>query len=219
MPAQLPAVVSLAALALVGSGVALWPRGTVIGAAGEPPTNPGQAPAASPSAAPPATKPGGGPGSGPSGNPDETMRDLEKAAEPKPAPSKTTTQPTAPAPGAPLASDSAVPGVRAGEQLALRPGQGRLIREGSFITSRRGRMVRGSSGEWLFSFDADAKAQNLPPMTLQPCQNLMAMEKLAERGGDGLTFTLSGQVFVYHGKNYVLPTLYVVNRPSADLGR
>lgn len=90
--------------------------------------------------------------------------------------------------------------------------RGRLLREGSFLASRRGRMVRSSSGEWVFTFDSDAQGKSDPPMILMPCLNLMAMEKIAERAGEALTFTISGQVFVYHGKNYLLPTMYVINR-------
>lgn len=90
--------------------------------------------------------------------------------------------------------------------------RGRLLREGSFMASRRGRMVRSSSGEWVFTFDSDTQGKSDPPMILMPCLNLMAMEKVAERAGEALTFSISGQVFVYHAKNYLLPTMYVINR-------
>jgi outer membrane biosynthesis protein TonB len=88
----------------------------------------------------------------------------------------------------------------------------KLLREGTFVTSKRGRMTRGSSGDWQINFDADAEGRIDPPMGLMPCMNLQAMEKLVEKGGDSVTFTISGQVFLYKGKNYLLPTMYIVNR-------
>lgn len=88
----------------------------------------------------------------------------------------------------------------------------KLLREGTFVTSKRGRMTRAGSGDWQISFDADAEGRIDPPMGLMPCMNLQAMEKLVEKGGDSVTFTISGQVFLYKGKNYLLPTMYIVNR-------
>jgi hypothetical protein len=43
------------------------------------------------------------------------------------------------------------------------------------------------------------------------------MEKILDRAGESVTFTLSGQVFVYKGRNYILPTLYQVNRRGGDV--
>jgi hypothetical protein len=49
-------------------------------------------------------------------------------------------------------------------------------------------------------------------MMLLPCTNLSAIESIAERMGEAATFTISGQVIVYKGRNYLLPTTYTVNR-------
>lgn len=128
---------------------------------------------------------------------ERTIEELEKSA-----PGRETIKPTT----APRI-ESVLPGAPSVTET-----RGRLLREGTFLTSRRGRMVRSSTGEWVYTFDSDAQGQSDPPMILMPCLNLMAMERLAERGGDALTFSVSGQVFVYHGKNYLLPSLYVINR-------
>jgi hypothetical protein len=94
---------------------------------------------------------------------------------------------------------------------------GRLLREGTFLVDRRGRMVRAANGDWMYTFDADAKGQADPTMVLMPCQKLEAMEKLAERYGESITFTLTGQVFVYKNRNYLLPGPFRVNRANDDI--
>ncbi|MFN0010671.1 MAG: hypothetical protein ACKVS8_03405 [Phycisphaerales bacterium] len=130
-------------------------------------------------------------------SPGDIMKDLENA------------KPKAAAPAAPDKDD---PGSDA------RTPTGRLLREGTFIANRKGRMVRSSSGDWSMTFDGDADGPADPPMILMPCLNLMAMEKIAERGGDALTFSVSGQVFVYKGRNYLLPSMYVINRAGDLIG-
>ena len=142
--------------------------------------------------------------------PQDVMKSMEKDAAKKP--------PTPVA--APVAAPSGTPSSSAGtvsvgpaSSVGTSVGPGaKLLREGSFLASRRGRMVRSSEGSWLFVFDSDSSAKAEPPMTMMPCLNLQAMEKLAERGGDALSYTVSGQVFVYKNRNYLLPTLYVINR-------
>lgn len=137
----------------------------------------------------------------PGGTPEQIIRDLEQAAGARgPVESGTQVQPQ-PAAGGPVGGAGVIAGVG-----------GRLLREGTLLSSRTGRMVRGQGGEWLLVFDASADSVVDPPMVLMPCLNLMAMERVAERGGEGVTFSVSGQVFVYRGRNYLLPTMYVVNR-------
>ncbi len=150
------------------------------------------------------------------------------AAPPKPAPNEPApgdiindlenAKPKAPAPPAlPAAAAPAAPGKGDPASEARTP-TGRLLREGSFIANRKGRMVRSSTGDWAMTFDSDAQGPADPPMILMPCLNLMAMEKIAERGGDALTFSVSGQVFVYKGRNYLLPSMYVINRAGDLIG-
>jgi hypothetical protein len=95
------------------------------------------------------------------------------------------------------------PAAAAGE-AALRP-------EG-YIASRRGRFTRSAEGLPAFVFDNAPGDPVEGPIMLMPCMNLSAMESISERAGEGTTFTLSGQVFVYKGKNYLLPKTYLVNR-------
>ncbi|HEB60521.1 MAG TPA: hypothetical protein ENJ06_01725 [Phycisphaeraceae bacterium] len=93
--------------------------------------------------------------------------------------------------------------------------KGHLLLEGTFIHSRRGRLARSSvGGELYFVFDADAQGMQDPPMILLPCMWLEHMEKIAELRGDDAVFILSGEVKVYHNRNYLLPTWYQVVSPA-----
>ncbi|MBL8763428.1 MAG: hypothetical protein JNM07_04075 [Phycisphaerae bacterium] len=137
-------------------------------------------------------------------SPEEAIRDLEKRA-----PGSVPRRDPAPAtiPGAAPPVEGGVPGNR---ERSFTPA--RLLREGAFLVSRRGRVVRSSGGEWTFVFDAGADGRTDAPMSIVPCQNLMGIERLAERMGEEATFTISGQVLVYHDRNYLLPTMYALNR-------
>jgi hypothetical protein len=154
-----------------------------------------QPPSQPPSQPPPTTPPASAPAEGKS--PDQIMKDLEEAAK------RTGGVPGINPPGA----GSGTP-----RGVTSAPAQGRLLREGTYLSSRTGRLTRAGNGEWLLTFDADKTGVADAPMVLMPCLNLMAMEKLVEKGGDAISFTVSGQVFVYKGRNHLLPSLYAVNR-------
>lgn len=115
-------------------------------------------------------------------------------------------------------SDIRVP--RGGGQ-ATAPGEGdqtRLIREGVQITARVGRLTRAPGGGWLMTFDNGSGAPQATtdgatldtPMQILPCLNLQGMQSLAEQYGSQLRFTVSGTVYVYEGRNYLLPTMYII---------
>ncbi len=127
---------------------------------------------------------------------------------PTPPPSTTPPAPAAPSPSARPPSGSSEPVVEPATTGT------RLLRENTFITQRRGRMTRSMTNEWVFTMDADAKGKGEPAMVLMPCMNLQNMEKTVERAGEGTSFTVSGTVYVYKGRNYLLPSMYVVNRRS-----
>ena len=91
----------------------------------------------------------------------------------------------------------------------------KLRREGEFVLSRRGRLIKSTSGQSMFSFDADGATASEAPMYLLPCRLLQSMEELVADQNDAVVFILSGQVFVYRGANYLLPTLM---KPAIDKG-
>lgn len=157
-----------------------------------------------PPASKPETKPGATPPASDPADPTKTMEELERAAKSRPGGGT---------PGASGAAGATGAAAASAVQPAVRP-FARLMREGAFLTSKRGRMVKSPEGEWLFVFDNDADSRAYPAMVLVPCLNLAAMERIAERAGDSATMTVSGQVFVYKGKNHLLPSLYTVDRKT-----
>ncbi|MBY0261924.1 MAG: hypothetical protein K2Q20_06250, partial [Phycisphaerales bacterium] len=82
---------------------------------------------------------------------------------------------------------------------------------------RKARIVRGPDGRLWARFDNGPSGATEPAMALLPCQNTAAIEGLVDSTGDLGTLTLSGQVQVYRNRNYLLPTMYVVNRPSEQV--
>ncbi len=92
-----------------------------------------------------------------------------------------------------------------------------LRREGEFIFSRHGRIVYTDTGQQIFVFEADSQEVPEPPMILQPCRLLQSMEDIIQRRGDTVVFVLSGQVHVYRGANYLLPTMMRITLNRSNL--
>jgi hypothetical protein len=88
--------------------------------------------------------------------------------------------------------------------------------EGKTVIRRRGRMVRGGMGNWMFSMDSGTAGEGAVdrPLGLVPCMNLSRMEALAGRSGDAQTFEVSGRLLTYEGGNYLVPTLYQTYMPN-----
>ncbi|MGD9692543.1 MAG: hypothetical protein AB7G17_11025 [Phycisphaerales bacterium] len=100
----------------------------------------------------------------------------------------------------------------AGVKPALPVVQGGLsgrMREGSFLTGRRGR-VSSDGDKWYFHFDTTGGGAAEAPMRLLPCLTLMEMRRLVESRKETATFVLSGEVFEYGGENYLMPMFFTV---------
>ncbi len=104
------------------------------------------------------------------------------------------------------------------EESASDAASARLVREGVQITARTGRLVRAPGAGWMMTFDNDTDDRSAgadgatldTPMEVLPCLSLQGMETLAEQYGQRLRFTVSGTVYVYDGRNYLLPTMYII---------
>jgi len=85
-----------------------------------------------------------------------------------------------------------------------------LLREGFTIIGKRGRVHRGAGGWWTFSPDTGVNESSVDdvPLRLLPCLNLEDLERFNAEFGDALVYTVSGPVFVYRDRNYLLPTLF-----------
>jgi hypothetical protein len=138
---------------------------------------------------------------------DDIMRDLDEAVGTIIPPSVRD----------PLLEDPNRPGIELADDDGRRPAKQALMREGSTILARRGRVRRGEGGTWLFVFDADAEGKSDPPMTIMPCLLLERIERFVTRRGDDAPILLSGQVTVFGNRNYLLPTIYRIPREQTQL--
>jgi hypothetical protein len=91
-----------------------------------------------------------------------------------------------------------------------------VLREGSLIIDRTGRIVRTPDGSQVeFVFDADGQALRDAPVIVLPNLTLMKMEQAATGVNRDLRFRITGMVTEYRGRNYVLLDKAMVV-PDAD---
>lgn len=84
----------------------------------------------------------------------------------------------------------------------------RAVAEGGAMVRRRGRLVRDGAGGWTLRFDNGPQTgAGDEPLGVLPCLLLMEMEARAMREGEDLDMLVSGRVYGYRGRGYVLPTL------------
>ena len=79
-----------------------------------------------------------------------------------------------------------------------------VMREGTFLVDRTGRLTRRADGTAEFSFESDGRALRDPPVLLVPSLKLVAMEEAVKAADKDLRFRISGMVTEYRGRNYVL---------------
>lgn len=91
------------------------------------------------------------------------------------------------------------------------------LSDGDMISRRTGRFVR-QGVVWIISFDNDAEADRDQdaPLIVLPCLNHEKLEKLAGRQSDEFTVQISGRVFLYRGRFYLLPSVFQVV-PEGDV--
>jgi hypothetical protein len=96
---------------------------------------------------------------------------------------------------------------------AVAPGaeQMPVIREGSYIVDRTGRLTKSADGQQFeFNFESDGRAMKDPPVVIIPNLKLMAMENAVNGSNRDLKFRITGMVTEYKGRNYVLLEKVVV---------
>jgi hypothetical protein len=87
-----------------------------------------------------------------------------------------------------------------------------LVREGSYIIDRVGRLTRTPEGQFELTFEADGAALKDPPMIILPNQKLMLMESVVKNSNRDLRFHISGMVTEYNGRNHILLEQVVVKQ-------
>lgn len=82
---------------------------------------------------------------------------------------------------------------------------GGLIREGTILPDRIGRLTRTADGQWYeLTLEADGAALQDPPLLILPNQKLMAMESYVKDKSRDLKFRVTGTITEYNGRNYIL---------------
>jgi hypothetical protein len=87
-----------------------------------------------------------------------------------------------------------------------------LLREGTFIVDRTGRLASrsGDAGVPEFIFDADGRALRDPPLLILPNLKLQTMEDAGKSQNRDLRFRITGVVTEYRGRNAILVEKVVV---------
>lgn len=79
-----------------------------------------------------------------------------------------------------------------------------LLREGTYIFDRAGRLSHNQQGQAEITFDSDGKALHDPPLIILPNQTLMRMEDAVTGTSRDLRFRVTGMITEYRGRNYIL---------------
>ena len=87
--------------------------------------------------------------------------------------------------------------------LTPNPPAVKLVREGTFIVDRVGRLSKSADGKGTeFVFESDGQTLRDPPLPLLPNLKLEAME--AASAGRDARFRVTGMLTEYRGRNYLL---------------
>lgn len=147
-------------------------------------------------------------------DPDPAVAELIRELEARPGPPRAIDP-------APAPTDDSRPGRRNGPPGyfdAAGDVAGAPAEEGALLVSRRGRLVRlaAADGRYAVAFDNDPDSPSAGVMVLLPCRALERLEGLAAQRGENVAFSVSGRVFAYEGRGYLLPVL-VQPQPVGDL--
>ncbi len=119
-----------------------------------------------------------------------------------------------PASGESTGKPTVIPGVEEARQ-ATPP----LLREGSFITRTIGTLHEDPKRhEWTFTPQAVDRSGLTRDFILLPNEALGEATRTARLAPAAIAFELTGEIFIYHGRNYVLPSLMspFVAQPAAQ---
>lgn len=80
-----------------------------------------------------------------------------------------------------------------------------LLREGTFVVDRTGRLSRSRDGlGFEFVFEVDGRPMRDPPMIILPNSKLQVMEDAVRNASRDLRFRVTGIVMEYRGRNTLL---------------
>jgi hypothetical protein len=87
---------------------------------------------------------------------------------------------------------------------------GAILREGTDVIDRVGRLQKTGDGQEEFVFDSDGRTLGDPPLYILPSLKLMSMETAVSAASHDLRFRVTGTVTEYRGHNYILLEKVVV---------
>ncbi len=120
-------------------------------------------------------------------------------------------QATAPRPLTPVMDAPTIDKTTGAAAIAPGAPQMNLMREGSFLVDRIGRLTKSAEGtQYEFTFDSDGKTMQDPPVIILPNLKLTAMQNAVTGASRDLRFRITGIVTEYSGRNYVLLEKVVV---------
>lgn len=152
---------------------------------------------------------------------DPSLRDVVDRQSTRPAP-KGPIQPTKPATTAPADPNPPAPVQRASQPIPGLPAEApglsarRFYPEGTFLSRRRGSIFKASTGDLVFIPERDRKGKGESPMVLLPCQTLARLEATPDLASPSTTVILSGEVFVYFDRQYMLPSAFAFDSASSS---
>ncbi len=91
--------------------------------------------------------------------------------------------------------------------------------DGTLILSRRGRLLRGRHGAWIFVYDSDAWGVQDEPAVLLPSPTLTKLIRAGRRGDYRDPVLLSGSLSRYRGHTFLLPTGVTAFKARPNLSR
>jgi len=104
------------------------------------------------------------------------------------------------------------------QPIAPEGGINGILREGTAIIDRVGRLQKAADGPWSeLVFDSDGRVMRDPPMIILPNLKLTMMESEISKVSDDLRFRVTGTVTEYHNRNYILlDKVVVVNNKNQE---
>lgn len=114
-----------------------------------------------------------------------------------------------------------VPTVRPSERIAPKEGAAAKkapVASGTRVVSRQGRLSRDpQSGSWRF-VPEQVTGSGDPSMEVLPCLLLESLERAARESDSSPRILLSGTVYAFEGRSYLLPSSYRRARAGVGLG-
>jgi len=91
-------------------------------------------------------------------------------------------------------------------------------KENQMILNRLGRIrYETEAGHWLFHFEADSQNLAEPPVILHPSQLLEVAEDIDSQTATMTKFRLSGQIYIYQDRNYLLTRMVMKVYDSTNI--